>query len=98
VTVLFVALLLETVGCGGAAFYVSPGSGDIFFATGTVSNVQLAISTSGVVTTIITLDNGGVLTVFTFCGNVVGQFPPNNFVSASYRQGTGCDTIVQVTL
>ena len=97
VSLLIVALILATAGCGGAAFYVSPANGDIFFATGTVTDVQLAISTGGVVTTVITLNNGGVVTIFTFCGNVVPQFPPNQLVNASYRQSSGCDVVVQVS-
>ena len=98
VNLLTLALLFVTAGCGGTAFYISPDNGTIFFATGTVTSVDLVISSDGQVTTIIIFDNNGVTTAVTFCDNVVPQFPPNNFVSASYRQGTGCNTLVQVVL
>ncbi len=94
VSLLILALLFVTAGCGGAAFYISPQNGTIFIASGTITNVQLLITSSGQVT-VITFDNSGIIQTLTFCGNVAGQFPPNNFVTAGYRQSSGCETVVQ---
>ena len=96
VSLLVLALLFGAAGCGGAAFYISPQNGAIFIASGTITNIQLLITSSGQVT-VITFDNSGIIQTLTFCGNVAGQFPPNNFVTASYRQSSGCDTVVQVS-
>ena len=96
VCLLVLTLVFATAGCGGAAFYVSSQNGTIFIASGTITNVQLLITSSGPVT-VVTFENSGVTQMLTFCGDVTGQFPTNNFVTARYSQSSGCNTVMQIS-
>ncbi len=82
---------------GRGGFYISAESGLVFFKTsGNVSQVQLVIA-NGVTFTTITFTDAGDAQTFHFCGDVVGQFPINRFVTATYSRGGGCDMVQSVS-
>jgi len=95
VTGIAISLLLNTFGCGGTSFLISPSNGTIFFTSGTVTFVQVGI-VNGNQVTMVTMTNAENAQTFNFCGDLVSQFPMNSFVTASYKQGNGCEIVVQI--
>ena len=101
-TVLAVLASLFLAGCGGtvqigAAFI--PGTSIV---NGTVSVVQLGVVSgsngTSVQVTVVTLLQVGMAQTFTFCGAQAGQFPLNTSVSATFKPGTTCGTLVSVSV
>jgi hypothetical protein len=95
---LIVALFSGAIACGGGTFFVSATEeGVSFFAvSGSVSVVQLTVINGGQVTVVTLLNTGAAAQTFTFCGNVVAQFPTNTFVTVTYQSSVGCNTVIQV--
>jgi len=96
-TVVAIALVLGAVACGGSQFFISTGDGGVIFftASGMVGVAQLTII-NGSQVTLVTLIDTGTTQTFDFCGDVVGQFPTDTFVKATYKHSGACDTLVQV--
>jgi hypothetical protein len=88
-------VLLGALACGGGTLFISTGShGTSFIAvSGTVTIVRLTFTSDGQFT-VVTLVNAGNAQTFNFCGNTVGQFPPNTFVSVKFTQNGSCNNIV----
>ncbi len=88
-------------GCGSIRIsgFSDPGAG---IASGTVSIVNLTWASDGsgnsITVTVVTLLQGGGSQDLTFCGSQVSQFPMNAFVTAKYKPGTTCSTLISVTV
>jgi ABC-type uncharacterized transport system permease subunit len=99
VALVVVALVGALVGCGGGVLFVSGRSEfgrSEFAASGFVSIVHLTIIDGNAQITVVTLLNSGTAQTLTFCGNVVAQFPSDAFVTVTFRQASGCNTVVGV--
>lgn len=98
VAVVLLALFSGAVACGGGTFFISASNEGVTFFTvsGTVSIVQLTIINGGQFT-VVTLLNMGTAQTFTFCGNVVAQFPMNTPVKVDFKRNGSCDIVLQVT-
>jgi hypothetical protein len=95
IVLLLVAAALVNAGCDN--FMVSGALNPSTFS-GTVSIVRLSIGNDGTQITFVTLLSNMNAQDFTFCGNVVNQFPMNSTVQGSFMPGTACGTIVRVTI
>ena len=92
---LLAALLICLVGCGGIIFRASEGTNTITTVTGFVSIVQLSTVVNNgtfVSVTLVTLLQSGTANTFTFCGNLVDQFPVNSSVSVNFISTPPCFT------
>ncbi len=98
--VVVLGLISASLGCGGTTFFFFSSGHSATFASisGTVSIVQLTTGTGGTVITAVTLLTGANAQTVNFCGNVVGQFPVNTFVTVHFNQATPCSTIVEVII
>ncbi len=94
---LVVALAVSAWCCGCGNVMVSGGLNQSTFA-GTVSIVRLTLTNDGTQVTLVTLTEGMSAKDFTFCGNVVSQFPMHTTVQGSFTPGTKCSTVVRVTV
>lgn len=95
-------LVFFLVGCSGFVF-VSGGLPGNSFTTfsGLVSVVHLSsIPNNGtfISVTIVTLLQSGRSSNFTFCGNVVNQFPIDAMVRVNFAPATPCSTIQTVVI
>ena len=97
VAVLFLALVVGSLSCGGGTFFISTNGHDVTFlsVSGTVTIVRLTITSDGQVT-VVTLVNSGDAQTLNFCGNMVGQFPTNTFVTVNFTHNGGCENVSQV--
>lgn len=96
---LLVLVLLTFIlgGCGCDNFQVMGGLNQTSFA-GTVSIVRLTVTGNGTQVTFVTLVTTSGSQDFTFCGNLVNQFPMQSSVQGSFTPGTQCGNIVRITI
>jgi|RhiMetdeSRZDD1v2_1073273.scaffolds.fasta_scaffold164660_2 hypothetical protein len=90
-------LLICLTGCSGVFYFHNlPVTGSsVTTFTGLVSIVQLSnVSNNGtfISVTIVTFLQSGTSSTFTFCGNVVNQFPVNTMVQVNFNPGNPCAT------
>lgn len=95
IVLLLVAAVLANSGCDN---FMVAGALNRSTFNGTVSIVQLSFSNDGTQITIVTLIGNANAQDFSFCGNVVSQFPMSSTVQGSFTPGTPCGTIVQVSV
>lgn len=93
----FFVLASVLAGCGCGDVTVSGALNQSTFA-GTVSIVRLTVSNDGTQVTFVTLITNMRSQDFTFCGNVVNQFPMNTSVQGSFTPGTPCGTIIKIQI
>jgi len=94
---LFLVIALVIAGCACDSTWSISGALNTSSFSGTVSVVHLTVSGSTQITIVTLLDTRGA-NDFTFCGDVVSQFPMNSRVQGSYQPGTPCGTIVKITV
>jgi hypothetical protein len=98
---LAILLVFLLAGCSGF-FFVSnlPAAGATSFV-GFVSIVHLgSVSNNGtfITVTMVTFLQSGTSSNFTFCGNVVNQFPLDTTVRVNFAPATPCSTVQVVVV
>jgi hypothetical protein len=96
--VLSLVLVLLVFSCACGSDWEIRGTLNTGTFAGTVSIVHLTLSNDGTQITVVTLLNQLTANDFTFCGNVVNQFPMNSTVQGTFQPGTTCGTIVKITV
>jgi hypothetical protein len=94
-------LVIASLNCGTVFVGGALGTVNVQTASGLVSVVQLTVIVSqGMptqVTLVILLLNGSA-TTFTFCGDQRRQFPPDQFVRASFNPGQPCANVLSIVI
>ena len=98
---LVLLLVFLLAGCSGFVFVSNlPAAGATSFV-GFVSIVHLgSVANNGpfVTVTIVTFLQSGTSSNFTFCGNVVNQFPLDTTVRVNFAPATPCSTVQTVVV
>ena len=100
---LLILLLVPLLGCGAVSFRANTLlPSNTVVVTGLVSIVQFTtvVDNTGIVVdvTVVALQQFGVASNFTFCGNQVNVFPLNTVAQVAFVPGQQCGTVVQVSL